>query len=536
VPTTDGEPRYIPVETPLDLMQKIEKYQAFLKDLRDELIEDVKLVEQTVIDPLSELKKYMEPARRMLKRREGKKLDYERYHRDVENLKKKRARTDKENMSLQKAEQHMEATQQVYQAEDERLIEWAPPFLARISEAISLLLQTLITAQVQVLARSYTVFLNYSQSSDIQIHQTDHVVEEWEELFEPIKRHLESEIPTIKAGKAVRMPMNQLVASKAMLPVPGKFKRSAPPPPPPPNPPAGAKPLIGRTQTSPPSSSYASSERTLTGPPPPPPPIPGSGRPPLRSTNTLPNYQRDESPPPPLPSNKPPPSRDGIRPQKSFSNLSVYEGASRNQGYRVPSGGSVNLAVGNSGQDGKPDWARLRPTSSSSRYSTNSDNAPGYAATESSATSYEDTRSQISGTVTKSSYGRASGNQLNNAIENSLVAKLNSRPGTAATNQFLRPVSPGAQSVSSTGTSASAIAAKKKPPPPPPKPKMIKKEDDGYYVIALYTFQAQAAGDLGFKEGDRIKVTRKTESTDDWWEGEINGRKGEFPANYTMKQ
>ena len=56
VPTTDGEPRYIPVETPLDLMQKIEKYQAFLKDLRDELIEDVKLVEQTVIDPLSELK------------------------------------------------------------------------------------------------------------------------------------------------------------------------------------------------------------------------------------------------------------------------------------------------------------------------------------------------------------------------------------------------------------------------------------------------------------------------------------------------
>lgn len=52
------------------------------------------------------------------------------------------------------------------------------------------------------------------------------------------------------------------------------------------------------------------------------------------------------------------------------------------------------------------------------------------------------------------------------------------------------------------------------------------------YVTALYDFGGQSAGDLAFREGDRIRVLKKTESTDDWWEGELRGVKGSFPANY----
>lgn len=39
--------------------------------------------------------KYMEPVRKALKKRDNKKLDYERYYKEVEHLKKKRARTDR---------------------------------------------------------------------------------------------------------------------------------------------------------------------------------------------------------------------------------------------------------------------------------------------------------------------------------------------------------------------------------------------------------------------------------------------------------
>jgi hypothetical protein len=36
-------------------------------------------------------------------------------------------------------------------------------------------------------------------------------------------------------------------------------------------------------------------------------------------------------------------------------------------------------------------------------------------------------------------------------------------------------------------------------------------------AVALFTFDADQPGDLGFKKGDIITVTKKTESANDWW-------------------
>lgn len=41
------------------------------------------------------MKKYMEPVNKALKKRDNKKLDYERYLKEVEHMKKKRNRTDR---------------------------------------------------------------------------------------------------------------------------------------------------------------------------------------------------------------------------------------------------------------------------------------------------------------------------------------------------------------------------------------------------------------------------------------------------------
>ncbi|KAG9198738.1 hypothetical protein G6514_009688 [Epicoccum nigrum] len=97
--------------------------------------------------------------------------------------------------------------------------------------------------------------------------------------------------------------------------------------------------------------------------------------------------------------------------------------------------------------------------------------------------------------------------------------KIPSRTSTASTPAY----TPGS-------TSPNPAAGKKKPPPPPP-PKKIS-SFGAQYVTAMYDFDSHTAGDLSFREGDRIRVIKKTDSSQDWWEGEINGRQGSFPANY----
>ena len=98
-------------------------------------------------------------------------------------------------------------------------------------------------------------------------------------------------------------------------------------------------------------------------------------------------------------------------------------------------------------------------------------------------------------------------------------------PAGPNTDYFSRDRQPSATS----NMSMASLAQKKRPPPPPP-PRLPSQH--AIFVTALYDFDGQSEGDLSFREGDRIRVVKKTESTDDWWQGELRGLQGPFPANY----
>ncbi|KAJ6261288.1 hypothetical protein Dda_3957 [Drechslerella dactyloides] len=51
-------------------------------------------------------------------------------------------------------------------------------------------------------------------------------------------------------------------------------------------------------------------------------------------------------------------------------------------------------------------------------------------------------------------------------------------------------------------------------------------------AVALYTFDADQPGDLGFKKGEIITIIKRTDSKNDWWTGKIGDRTGIFPSNY----
>lgn len=97
-----------------------------------------------------------------------------------------------------------------------------------------------------------------------------------------------------------------------------------------------------------------------------------------------------------------------------------------------------------------------------------------------------------------------------------------------ATNQLRRTST--ASSIAS--SAANAVAAKKKGAPPVPAKRIPSAQQQAQIVTAIFDFEGQTETDLRFREGDRIRVVKKTNSVDDWWTGELAGRTGEFPANY----
>ncbi|GBP38849.1 Uncharacterized protein B0303.7 [Eumeta japonica] len=49
-------------------------------------------------------------------------------------------------------------------------------------------------------------------------------------------------------------------------------------------------------------------------------------------------------------------------------------------------------------------------------------------------------------------------------------------------------------------------------------------------ALVLYNFESSELGDLGLREGDKVKVLKKI--NEDWYYGECGGRRGQFPASY----
>ena len=56
--------------------------------------------------------------------------------------------------------------------------------------------------------------------------------------------------------------------------------------------------------------------------------------------------------------------------------------------------------------------------------------------------------------------------------------------------------------------------------------------DDKLRVQALYNYKAERPCDLEFRKGQILQVLTRTENQNDWWEGNLDGRVGIFPANY----
>ena len=210
------------------------------------------------------------------------------------------------------------------------------------------------------------------------------------------------------------------------------------------------------------------------------------------------------------------------KPHGSVTGLNIRNGVSA-QVHRRPSNQAAidNKPYGSNGRNGTPQRlpsnqsVALRPPSPTATTASSDPPLPDYR---------ENGRPRISSVPSQTSLGLATPNYNSSAMTSpSPGDPAMHAPAGPRGDYFTRDRLP------SNSSMASIAAAKKKPPPPPTKriPSM-----QGFWVTALYEFAGQGHGDLAFREGDRIKVVKKTDSTDDWWEGELRGVQGSFPANY----
>jgi hypothetical protein len=377
-------------------------------ELKNEMLEEVQVMSTRIVGPAKEARTAIQPYKKVIKKREDRKLDYERYKSRTENYEKKTKRSEREDRSLAKYQVELSAATAEYQAADEHLRSTLPGLTSATYSILPHLLNSQIMIQNTLLAHLYTSLHNFAQEHSFQSPppEMEEIIATFESDFTPLRLELEGKIKTIANGKAVREPMTLGKESKSLT---GLNIRNG---------------FAQRRTNSQPSAASATKRPSASG---------------ESLSSQLPSVDQSSKP-------------------------KIQSSSSRS----LP-----QLSPGMLTPD--PNTAGSTPSPSASPALEQKD----YFAPASHSNTY-------------------------------------------------RPRQPSSTSIAS---AASALSiGKKKPPPPPPPKRNLSYQDQ--YVTALYDFEGQGPGDLAFREGDRIKVVKKTDSEQDWWEGELRGAKGSFPANY----
>ena len=400
------------------------------EELKNDLSQDLGMVDTQMIKPAQDAKDSLHMLKKTIKKREDKKLDFERYQGRVDAGNKKSKPSDRDRTTLTKAQSDLQIATEAYSSADDNLRHCLPGILTSVFSLLPHILAAQISIQNTLLGHYYTSIHSYCTQEGFPnpAPPMDEVIRLWEDSFKPIQHEVES-LPTLANSKIVRLPMNAKPDSNGYIN--GSSRRP---------------------------SGHSLGQRTHSVSP-------------ARALPPSPNY--DHKPPIPL-STSPGPTFMLSAQSEPLASPSPQLSA-----YQTP-----------------PSVAAFSPAGPNTDYFS---------------------RDRLPST---------SQSQLSTSFSNSAS---HTHSGAHTPNPYL------SSALSTTPPSASALsqsilaASKKRPPPPPPR---VPSQPPAHIVTALYDFGGQGEGDLVFREGDRIRVLKSTESRDDWWVGELRGVRGSFPANY----
>ncbi|RKF72833.1 Regulator of cytoskeleton and endocytosis [Golovinomyces cichoracearum] len=195
-----------PIVTPVEKLDRVQKLQLVQSELKSDLLEEVKIIDCRIIKPAVNTKELIQPMKKIIKKRENKRLDWDTYVNRVDGYLKKMKRTDRENSALIKAEEDMAQAANTLKIADDHLREILPPIISAALSVLPHLTEAQIMVQTSLLAHSYTALHNYLEEVGLQsMTSIEEILVLWSKDSNPIQKKVEA-IDCIARGKFNHQP------------------------------------------------------------------------------------------------------------------------------------------------------------------------------------------------------------------------------------------------------------------------------------------------------------------------------------------
>lgn len=230
VGASDGRTQSAP--TPQLQLERTYRLKTAYSELKTELMEEISLIDGSVMRPASDARDAIAPIRKTIKKREDKRLAYEKSQERTLKLQRKPCRTVKEDAALAKAEAEMSRAADVrttqsprgrpikinlrkltrvqeFSVADDHLRATLPRIIDAAFSLVNPLLANLVMIQNRLLGLYYTTLHGYCEEFGFPSPSPpmEEVVAIWNASFGPARSEVES-ISSIARGKAVQQPMN----------------------------------------------------------------------------------------------------------------------------------------------------------------------------------------------------------------------------------------------------------------------------------------------------------------------------------------
>ncbi|KAL2157947.1 hypothetical protein VTH06DRAFT_5002, partial [Thermothelomyces fergusii] len=412
---SDGQCRHA-VPTPRLQLERTFRLRKAYTELKADLLEEMFMIEENIIKPASDARDCIAPIRKTIKKRENKRLDYEKAQDKAMKLQRKTGRSSKEEAALAKAEAEMARTADEFGIADQHLKETLPPIIHAAFSLVTPLLSNLVMIQNRLLGLYYTTLHSYCEEFGFPSPPPPmgDVIATWNGAFTPVRSEVES-ISFIARGKSTRQQLQQQQQQQQ------QYNHE----------PMGIGNGLRRSVMA-----LTSSQRPRT--------LPALSASPSSSSSALTRQLADYTN------------------ATDFTTATILGGA----------------AVGRTAVNGGQTPSQIPPPQNSHSFST---------------------RPPLH-------HHHHQQQQQQHHHHHQLEEKQTQQQQQPHQHLLSTPAG---------DTTGPSVLGKKKPPPPPPPPKRAATNKPGEWVVAAYSFTGQGDGDLSFREGDRIRVLKRTETDQD---------------------